>query len=122
VGHAIASGRRESLARFHNEGWLLFAHAWRPEVTRGQIAPASVDESFQRARELLAVEIDFTYCPHDAGPPVCWCRKPIPGSVVEFAMRRGVSLTSSIVVGRSAADRTMADRLGAEYQSTESFW
>ena len=122
AGHAIASGRRESLARFHNEGWLLFAHAWRPEVTRGQIAPASVDESFQRARELLAVEIDFTCCPHDAGPPVCWCRKPIPGSVVEFAMRRGVSLTSSIVVGRSAADRTMADRLGAEYRSTKSFW
>jgi hypothetical protein len=33
--------------------------------------------------------------------------------VIDFAIRRGVSLERSIVIGSSAADRTMADRIGA---------
>jgi hypothetical protein len=42
--------------------------------------------------------------------------------VLEFAWRRGVSLTRSIVVGASAADRTMAERIGARFESSESFF
>lgn len=119
---AIRPGRRETLSRFRDDGWLLFAHAWRPDLARGRATQATVDASFANARELLAVDIDLACCPHEAGPPICWCRKPIPGSALEFAHRRGVSLATSLVVGRSAADRTMSERLGAEFQSSESFW
>jgi aryl-alcohol dehydrogenase-like predicted oxidoreductase/predicted kinase len=117
-----APGRHDVLARYRAEGWLLFAHAWRPDVARGRLAQSAVEASFAQARERLAVEIDLACCPHDAGPPICWCRKPIPGSVLEFAVRRGVSLTRSLVIGRSASDRTMAERLGAECRGSESFW
>jgi histidinol phosphatase-like enzyme len=61
-------------------------------------------------------------CPHDAGPPVCWCRKPIPGSLLEFTLRRGVALQRSIVVGGSAADRTMAERLGMTFRDVAQFF
>lgn len=84
------------LDRFRAEGWLVFVHAWRPTTALPDIGPA-----------------DVAICPHEAGPPVCWCRKPIPGSVIEFAVKRGVDLTRSVVVGQSAADRTMAERIGA---------
>jgi histidinol phosphatase-like enzyme len=117
----LRNGRRERVLEFREDGWLIFAHAWRPDIARGRLTQATVDDSFVRVRELLGVEIDFACCPHDAGPPICWCRKPIPGSVLEFALRRGVSLLSSMVVGRSPADRTLAERVGAEYRGSE-FW
>jgi aryl-alcohol dehydrogenase-like predicted oxidoreductase/histidinol phosphatase-like enzyme/predicted kinase len=109
---AIDQPRRDVLVRYAIEGWLLFVHAWRPQVARNETTLQQVDACFAALRELLGVEVDVACCPHDAGPPACWCRKPIPGSVVEFATRRGVALAQSIVVGTSAADRTMADRIG----------
>jgi hypothetical protein len=42
--------------------------------------------------------------------------------VLELASRRGVALTQSIVVGSSAADRTMAERIGARFEPSESFY
>ena len=73
-------------------------------------------------KEVLGVEVDVACCSHDAGPPVCWCRKPIPGSVLEFAWRRGVAPMRSIVVGSSAADRTMAERIGARFEPSASYF
>jgi aryl-alcohol dehydrogenase-like predicted oxidoreductase len=113
----MQAGRPEVLARYRDDGWLLFAHAWRPKAT-----DAEVDAELARARELFAAELELACCVHDAGPPVCWCRKPMPGPVLEFALRRGVSLEDSIVVARSAADRTMGERLRAAVRDSESFW
>jgi histidinol phosphatase-like enzyme len=96
---------------------LLFAHAWRPQLSRGELTREEVEADFARTRAALGVEISIACCPHDAGPPICWCRKPLPGSVLEFARRRNVDLTRSLVVGASVADRTMAERLGAQYQA-----
>ena len=79
---------------------------------------ADVDVCFAKLRELLGTDVDVACCPHDAGPPICWCRKPIPGSALEFAMRRGVALSQSIVAAASAADRTMAERIDARTESS----
>ena len=111
---AIQPARRDILT-----GWPLFIHAWRPQLARKETTTAEVDACFARMRELLGVAADFAYCPHDAGPPVCWCRKPIPGSVIEFALRRGIALDRSVVVGSAAADRTMAERIGARFEQSE---
>jgi histidinol phosphatase-like enzyme len=118
---AVAQSRRDVLARYQREGWLLFIHAWRPQVERQQSTLADVDATFARMRELLG-GVDIACCPHDAGPPVCWCRKPIPGSILAFARRRGVVLEQSIVVGSSAADRTMAERIGARFEVSDDFF
>lgn len=111
----LVGGRRELLERFHDEGWLLFAHAWRPQIARGELSAADAEAAFARVRELAGVPITFAHCPHDAGPPICWCRKPLPGLILEFAMPRHVSLARSMYVGRAAADRTLAQRLGMTY-------
>lgn len=119
---SIAETRRDTLARYRGGRWLLFVHAWRPQLARNETTPQEVEACFARMRELLGDAVDIACCPHDAGPPVCWCRKPIPGSVLEFAVRRDVALGQSIVVGASAADRTMAERIGAEFRSSSDFW
>jgi hypothetical protein len=102
------------IRQYQDEGWLVFVHGWRPQVARGEMTKDAVEQEFQRLRQALG-EMDWAYCPHDAGPPVCWCRKPIPGQAIEFAMRRDVALHRSIVVGSSAAARTMAERLGTSF-------
>ena len=119
---AIEESRRDVLAHHRDDGWLLFVHAWRPQVEWSLTTLADVNACFARLRQLLGADVETACCPHDAGPPVCWCRKPIPGSAIEFAMRRGVALTRSIVVGASAADRTMAERIGAQFEPSGSFF
>jgi histidinol phosphatase-like enzyme len=118
----IEQTRLDALAKHRNAGWLFLVHAWRPQVARNETTLLAVEACFARLRELLGGAADTASCPHDAGPPVCWCRKPIPGSVIEFASRRGVALARSIVVGTSAADRTMAERLGARFELSTSFF
>jgi histidinol phosphatase-like enzyme len=118
----IPPEHHDTLVRHRDEGWLVFVHAWRPQVARSLTTPTDIDRCFARVRELLGGDVEMAYCPHDAGPPVCWCRKPIPGSVIELAMRRGVALSRSMVIGTSAADRTMAERIGASFAASESFW
>ena len=119
---APAPNRRRAITRYQAEGWKFFAHAWRPRVGSGGLGADAVTGDLARLRELLGVEIDFGYCPHEAGPPVCWCRKPLPGLVLEFAARRGVRLEDCVVVGRSAADRTMAERLRMTLVEPDAFF
>jgi histidinol phosphatase-like enzyme len=118
---SVDAKRANMLATHRKDGWLLFVHAWRPQVERNEATLQDIDACFARLRELIG-DVDIAICPHDAGPPVCWCRKPIPGSVIEFASRRSVALDRSIVVGASAADRTMAERIEAPFQPSESFF
>jgi diketogulonate reductase-like aldo/keto reductase len=114
--------RCEMLRRYAADGWLLFAHAWRPEIGAGHLSPDEVERAFARTRELSGLQISIAFCPHPAGPPVCWCRKPIPGLVLELAMRSGVDLARALYVGRAAADRTMAGRLGVKYREAGQFF
>jgi aryl-alcohol dehydrogenase-like predicted oxidoreductase len=112
----------ERVRQLARDEWLVFAHAWRPQIARGQTSPADVEGEMKAPRDALAVECHIAICPHDAGPPVCWCRKPLPGSVLEFAIHRGVDVGKSIVIGSSAADRTMAQRLGAQFRDSDAFF
>ena len=123
TGDIVLDGaRRASLTRLHQDGWALFVHAWRPQVERGETTMNDVDGCFAQLRAQLGADITAACCPHEAGPPVCWCRKPIPGSALEFAAGRGVSLERAVVVGSASADRTMAERIGARFESSGSFF
>jgi hypothetical protein len=58
---------------------------------------------------------EYSVCPHPAGPPVCWCRPPLPGLVLAFARTHGVDPARSTLVGTGPAHRTLATTLGARY-------
>jgi aryl-alcohol dehydrogenase-like predicted oxidoreductase len=121
TSEAASTDRYGVLRQYSADGWAVFAHAWRPDIARGKTTLATVREDFERTRRALGFDVAIACCPHDAGPPICWCRKPLPGLVLEFALQRGVALDRSVVVGRSAADRTMAQRLGAAYRDATEF-
>ncbi|MGQ0650065.1 MAG: aldo/keto reductase [Gemmatimonadaceae bacterium] len=119
---AIVPHRREVLARYRDADWRLFAHAWRPQIAADTVTVASVEQCFDRARDLLGLEIELAYCPHAGGPPVCWCRKPLPGLVLAFALQHRIDLERSKSVGRSPADRTLAEKLAMTYHEAEAFF
>jgi aryl-alcohol dehydrogenase-like predicted oxidoreductase/predicted kinase len=71
--------------------------------------------------ELLATAVsgpvESALCPHGGGPPVCWCRPPLPGLPLAFARAYDVDSSSSLLVGTSPAHRTLATTLGARFVS-----
>jgi histidinol phosphatase-like enzyme len=73
-------------------------------------------------QELLGVAIDVEYCPHGGGPPVCWCRKPLPGLGVIFIERHRLDPSQSIYVGVGPQDLGFARRLGFQYRSAADFF
>jgi histidinol phosphatase-like enzyme len=106
---------REPIYRYSAEGFRILATAWRPQIAAGETTDASVLACFEQTKAQLGINIEFAYCSHPAGPPVCWCRKPLPGLVLEFAFRHRLALDQCILIGRSQADRTLATRLTMTY-------
>jgi aryl-alcohol dehydrogenase-like predicted oxidoreductase len=102
-----AAGFDDALARWYAAGWTIAATAWRP-------SPALLERAAG-----LAVPVDVASCPHPAGPPVCWCRKPLPGMGLVLARRHGLDLAASVHVGRGPADHGFAARLGMRFVAPE---
>lgn len=103
----LLPGARELLARYRDDGYALAGTAWQPEP----FDPA-VDAALHAA---LGFELPIARCPHPPGPPVCWCRKPLPGLALLLAHVHGFALADSIHVGRGAADRGFALRAGLRF-------
>ena len=73
-------------------------------------------------QEQLGVSIEVLYCPHAAGPPKCWCRKPLPGLGVVFIQRHRLDPSQCIYVGAGPQDRGFARRLGFQYRDAGEFF
>jgi aryl-alcohol dehydrogenase-like predicted oxidoreductase len=85
------------LAARRADGTLVLGVAWGPADA------ADVD--------------DAARCAHaQDGPPVCWCRRPLPGLGVLLAARHRLDLARCTFVGRDAADRAWARVLGLAYE------
>jgi hypothetical protein len=110
------------LRRYRDDGWLLLGLAWRPQIADNTITREEVDADFARLQEQLGVSIDILYCPHAAGPPTCWCRKPLPGLGVVLIERHRLDSARSIYVGSGPQDPGFAKRLGFQYRDAADFF
>jgi histidinol phosphatase-like enzyme len=93
--------------------------SWQPDVARGVVTPEAVAAAFARASDVLGTDVDWAYCPHGDGPPVCWCRKPLPGLGVVLIERHRLDPARCIYVGRDAMDRAFARALGFTYRPSD---
>lgn len=87
---------------------------WTPDGDAGALAA-------EVARVLSGVSgvVEAAICPHQAGPPACWCRPPLPGLALAFARAHGVDPSRSILIGCSPAHRTLSTTLDARYIAAE---
>jgi aryl-alcohol dehydrogenase-like predicted oxidoreductase/histidinol phosphatase-like enzyme len=112
----VLPGRPEVLRRHLDEGWRLLGVSWQPEIGSGTMTPEAVGAVFARTHELLGAEIDAVYCPHGDGPPVCWCRKPLPGLGAVLVERHRLDPARCVYVGREASDEAFARAMGFCYR------
>jgi aryl-alcohol dehydrogenase-like predicted oxidoreductase len=83
---------------------------WNPAGTADALL-AGVD----RLSAAVSGVVEGALCPHAAGPPVCWCRPPLPGLPLAFARAHEVDPSRSTLVGTGPAHRTLAATLGCRY-------
>jgi aryl-alcohol dehydrogenase-like predicted oxidoreductase/predicted kinase len=110
---AAAALRRPGWERLVAQGDSSAPHLvfdWSPDGSPDSLAPAAA-----LLRGAITGPVDAALCPHGAGPPRCWCRPPLPGLPLAFAHAHGVDPARSILIGTSAAHRTLATTLGAPY-------
>ena len=96
----------------HARGLPVFGLSWQPEIADGSRTAASVASVFARINEIVGVPINFEYCPHAAGPPRCWCRKPLPGLGVLLLQRYQLDPSRCLYIGTGAQDPGFARKLG----------
>lgn len=84
----LIPGRRDALARFAADGYRLLAVSWRPTFV-------------EETHALLDLDVEAVSCPHPPGPPVCWCRKPLPGLGALLVARHGLGPARCILFAGS---------------------
>ncbi len=89
---------------------LLFD--WRPGGSEHDLA-----EVVALLAATVSGPVEAAICAHPGGPPICWCRPPLPGLPLAFSRAHGVDPARSFLVGTSAAHRTLANTLGAAFVS-----
>jgi hypothetical protein len=83
---------------------------WSPDATA-----EALDDCRARVAAVVSGPVQAAICPHPAGPPICWCRPPLPGLVLAFARAHDLDPARATLIGTGPAHRTLAGTLGAGY-------
>ena len=105
------------LRAFREDGYRLLGISWQPAIAEGTESEAAVGARFAHACKGLGLDIDIELCPHPAGPPRCWCRKPLPGLGVVFVNRYRLDPARCLYIGAGPHDEGFARRLGFRFAS-----
>jgi len=108
-------GHAATLRQYAEQGFRLLGLSWQPDVAAGTRTAADVESMFAQMNARLGLAIDVEYCPHAAGPPRCWCRKPLPGLGVLLIHRHQLDPAQCLYVGDGPQDAGYARRLGMAY-------
>jgi hypothetical protein len=110
----LVPGARDAIAAW-SERCVVAGTTWQPGL-------ASTDGLAARLGELVGVALPIAHCSHPAGPPVCWCRKPMPGLALALAHAHGLDLARTLHAGKGAADRGFAARARIRYADVTTGW
>ena len=92
--------------RGHQDGgWTICVLSWQPGIEDGTRTDADVRTSFAAVGDRAGLRFDLDICPHGAGPPRCWCRKPLPGLGVALIHRHALDPAQLPVRRQRAAGR-----------------
>jgi D-glycero-D-manno-heptose 1,7-bisphosphate phosphatase len=105
----ILPGVPEALARLRAAGFLLLVATNQPDVARGTQRREVVE--LMHARLLQALPLDEIYSCYEDGPD-CPTRKPNPGMLLDAAVKYGIDLAGSYMVGDRWRDIEAGRRAG----------
>jgi histidinol-phosphate phosphatase family protein len=119
----LIAGSAEALRKARQAGFRIVIVSNQSGIARGYHSRETVERVNRRLLDMLAaqqVEVDaLYYCPHHYRKGVvpeysiaCDCRKPGPGMAEEAALRFGIDLRRSVVVGDSGVDFDLGRVIG----------
>jgi HAD superfamily hydrolase (TIGR01662 family) len=121
----ILPGRKEKLQEYKDKGYLLLGVSNQSGIFKKEITEAQAIQFFKYTNELLGHDIDFTYCPHQAGGPTgvsCYCRKPHVGNMVLLIEKYKLNRHECIFVGDQKTDESCAERAGMKFFYAKDFF
>ena len=86
-----------ALERLKNAGFVLIVVTNQPDVARGTQNLEVIEEIHSAIAARFPID-DILVCCHDDADH-CACRKPKPGLLIESALRHGIDLESSFLIG-----------------------
>jgi aryl-alcohol dehydrogenase-like predicted oxidoreductase/predicted kinase/histidinol phosphatase-like enzyme len=119
---AVDPVQAATLRRYAQQGFRVLGLSWQPDIAAGTRTAADVETAFATMSAALGLAIEFEYCPHGAGPPRCWCRKPLPGLGVLLIHRHQLDPSQCIYVADGPQDAGYARRLGLSYRPAREFF
>ncbi len=118
----LSEGAVEGLQLLQQDQYQLFVVTNQSGVARGYFEEQALDRVQQRLQELLlqaGVHLaGFYYCPHHPQGTIaqyaveCSCRKPHPGMLQKAAIKHGINLGRSWMVGDILNDVEAGNRAG----------
>ena len=96
--------------------------SWQPEIAERGMAATEAEAGIARMRDALGLAIEVEYCPHGGGPPMCWCRKPLPGLGMLFVRRHRLDPRRCVYVAAGPQDAGFARRLGFTHREPDDFF
>ena len=118
----IKPNRTKVLEEYKKKGYRLLGISNQSGVHKGELSEATAHELFQHTNQLLGVDIEYRFCPHQSAPISCYCRKPMPGIFVEFMLKYKLNPKECIFVGDMTTDETFAKRSGIQYVDQAEFF
>lgn len=119
---AIDATLAASLRTYRDSGFLVLGLSWQPGIAAGTRTRDQVAEAFGRISGILGFDLPMEYCPHAAGPPRCWCLKPLPGLGVLLMHQHQLDPAQCIFVGNAAVDPGFARKLGFQHRMTSELF
>jgi D-glycero-D-manno-heptose 1,7-bisphosphate phosphatase len=113
----VLPGASEAVGLFNDAGLIVVVISNQRCVGKGLVTAAEVEALHARMRIVFrtggARIDDIYYCPHDA-EPLCSCRKPKPGMLLEAARVYDIDLQNSWMIGDSESDMQAGHAAGCK--------
>ena len=106
----LAAGAADAVRRLRAAGLPVFVATNQPDIARGTLSRDEHERMLALLRTAVQLD-DVAVCPHDDADG-CACRKPKPGLLEDLAVRHGVVLARSVMVGDSGKDVEAGRRAG----------
>ena len=111
----ILPGVAEAITLLHRSGFRTIVVSNQRCVAKGLITIDELEALHHRMCDVLAqagAKIDAVYyCPHE-NEPICQCRKPQPGMLLQAAREHNIDLSASWMIGDSRADMEAGKNAG----------
>ena len=113
---------RDVLLSYKEKGYILLGVSNQSGVHKGDLTLEKAHELFKYTNELLGVDIDYRFCPHQSAPISCYCRKPQTGFFVELMLKYKLDRKQCCFVGDMTSDASFAKRAGIQYIDQGDFF